>query len=70
MPRDVAACSVCRRQRTSGSRDQKGEIFICVDCVADAKTFIEMQDAIWNPTGELQTGAGEISSEAEKPEHP
>ena len=70
MPPAVATCSVCRRQRTRGPRDQTGEIFVCVDCRADAKKFIEIQDAIWDPAVDTDTSADEISNEAEKPEHP
>jgi hypothetical protein len=70
VPRDVATCSVCGRQRTRGSRDQTGEIFVCVDCQADAKKFIEIQDAIWDPAGDADTRAGELSNEAQKPEDP
>jgi hypothetical protein len=70
VPRDVAACSVCGRQRTRGLRDQTGEIFVCVDCQADAKKFIEIQDSIWAAAGDADTRAGELSNEAQKPEHP
>ena len=70
VPRDVATCSVCGRQRTRGVRDQTGEIFVCVGCQADAKKFIEIQDAIWDPIGGADMRAGELSNEAEKPDHP
>jgi hypothetical protein len=39
-------CSVCHRQRTRGSQDPATEIFVCAECHADAKQFIEIQDAI------------------------
>jgi hypothetical protein len=53
-----------------GSRDQTGEIFVCVDRQADAKKFIEIQDAIRGPAGDSDARVGELSEEAEKPKHP
>jgi len=68
VPRDRTSCSVCGRQRTRGSRDKTGEIFICVDCQADAKKFIEIQDAIWDSPGDADKAAGGLSNDAQKPE--
>ena len=49
---------------------EAGETFICVDCQADAKQFIEIQDAVWGPAGDTHEVAGEPSNEAQKPEQP
>lgn len=62
MPR-AARCAVCRRQRTRGSHDETGEIFICVECEADAKQFIEIQDAIWGSAGDTSEEAGPPSDQ-------
>ena len=43
-----------------------GDAFICAECGADAKQFIEIQDNIWVEAGE----ASESTDETDKPAHP
>jgi hypothetical protein len=33
--------------RVRGSFSDAGDVFICAECQADAKQFIEIQDIIW-----------------------
>ena len=56
----VEICVVCHRLRSNGSRNQDGDIFICVQCEADADQLFEIQDAIWPPS----VVAGEPTDEA------
>ena len=65
VPRSAAICAVCQRSRTRGSHNHAGDIFICAECQADAKQFIEIQDSIRVEAG----GAGESTDETEKPAH-
>lgn len=44
-------CAVCHRSQTRGPRNQDGDIFICVECQADAEQFIEIQDKLWFEAG-------------------
>ena len=37
---------MCKRQRSHGSHDDSGDIFICDACQADASEFIEIQENI------------------------
>ena len=57
MPRAAATCAICHRQRVRGSHDESGAIFICVQCQADAKQFIEIQDAVWGSADDTDEGA-------------
>ena len=45
------SCSVCQRPRTRGSYDPAHDVFICAECMRDAKQFIEIQDSIWEKAG-------------------
>ena len=62
-------CSVCQRQRTRGSRDDTGEIFICVDCQADAAQFIEIEQDLWGSTNETHHEMREVRDE-QHPDNP
>ena len=64
--RSAVSCAVCQRSRTRGSHSHAGDVFICAECQADAKQFIEIQDSIWVDAGE----AGESTDENDKPAHP
>ena len=66
VPRSAVTCAVCQRRRTRGSHNHEGDVFICAECQADAKQFIEIQDSIWVEVGE----AGESTDETDKPTHP
>lgn len=46
MPRPSAICVVCHRLRGAGSFNDAGDVFICTECQANAKQFIEVQDSI------------------------
>ena len=70
VPRAPVSCSVCRRHRTLGSCDESGEIFICADCQADAKQFIEIQDSLFGPAGRERGLESEPSNESQRPEQP
>ena len=59
-------CAVCRRKRTRGARNRAGDIFVCVECQADARQFIEIQDSVWREVGE----AGESSDDVDKSARP
>jgi hypothetical protein len=52
-------CGVCRRQRTEGSLDEAGEVFVCTSCQADAKQFLEIQQALGGSTDEPGSDAPE-----------
>jgi hypothetical protein len=41
-------------------------VFICAECEADAKQFIEIQDDIWVEAGE----PGASTDETDEPTHP
>jgi len=47
VPQLVSTCSLCKRQRSHGSHDDAGDIFVCDACQADANQFIEIQENIW-----------------------
>ena len=51
VPSSVETCVVCHRLRSSGSRNQTGDIFMCTQCEADADQFLAIQDEIWPPAG-------------------
>jgi hypothetical protein len=53
-----------------GSHDETGEIFICIDCQADAKQFIEIQDSLLGHAGDARELEGEPSNESQRPEQP
>ncbi len=59
----VETCVVCQRLRSSGSRNQDRDIFICAQCEADADQLFEIQDTIWPVAGV----AGESTNEATTP---
>ena len=46
-----------------GSFSDAGDVFICSECQADAKQFIEIQDSIWAETAETS----ESSDGTDKP---
>lgn len=66
VPPSPETCVVCHRSRSSGSRNQDGDIFICAQCEADADQFFEIQKAIWPPA----VVAGESTDEATTPAQP
>lgn len=66
MPRSAVTCAVCQRSRTRGSHNHAGDVFICAECRADAKRFIEIQDSIWGEAG----AASESTDVTDKPAHP
>ena len=39
-------CAVCHRSRIRGGRNDAGDVFICVQCQADAAQFMAIQDSI------------------------
>ena len=41
----------------SGSSSAAGDVFICAECQADAKQFIEIQDSIWIETAETSASS-------------
>jgi len=47
VPQTPVTCVVCHRLRVRGSFNDAGDVFICAECQADAKQFIEIQDSIW-----------------------
>ena len=47
VPRASTTCVVCHRLRGAGSFNDAGDVFICTECQANAKQFIEIQDGIW-----------------------
>jgi hypothetical protein len=53
MPRSPVVCAVCHHSRIRGDHNQSGDLFICAQCQADAKQFIEIQDSIWSEAGEV-----------------
>jgi len=65
VPRSTVTCAVCQRSRTRGSHNRAGDVFICVECQADAEQFIAIQDSIC-AVGD----AGESTDEADKKAHP
>ena len=65
IPRPAVTCAVCHRSRTRGSHNDAGDVFIYVECQADAKQFVEIQDSIW-AVGD----AGESTDETDTPAHP
>lgn len=66
VPPTVESCVVCHRLRSSGSRNQDCDIFICAQCEADADQILEIQDAIWPPA----VVADESTDEAITPAQP
>ena len=66
VPPAVETCVVCHRLRSSGSRNQDGDVFICAQCEADADQLFEIQDAIW-PSA---VAAGEPTDDAATPAQP
>jgi hypothetical protein len=66
VPPSVETCVVCHQLRSSGSRNQDGDVFICTQCEADADQLFEIQDAIWPPV----VVAGESTDEAATPAQP
>ena len=64
--RSADLCAVCQRPRTRGSHNHAGDVFICADCEAAAKQFIEIQHSIWVEAGE----EGESSDETDNPARP
>lgn len=63
VPRSAVICAVCHRLRVRGSFSDAGDVFICAECQADAKQFIEIQDSIWAETAETS----ESSDGTDKP---
>ena len=57
-------CVVCRLSRRDDTQHE-GDVFICAQCQADAKQFLEIQDRIWAEAGE----AGESTHGADSPTH-
>lgn len=66
MPRSAITCAVCQRLRTRGCHNHAGDVFICAECEADAKQFIEIQDDIWVEADE----PGATTDETDEPTHP
>jgi len=54
VPRTAVTCVVCHRLRVRGSFSDAGDVFICAECQADAKQFIEIQDSIWAEIAETR----------------
>jgi hypothetical protein len=61
--RSADICAVCQRPRTRGPHSQAGDVFICADCEAAAKQFIEIQDRMWVEAGQ----EGESTDETDDP---
>ena len=59
-------CAMCRRPRIHGQYDQRGVVFICTQCQADAKQFIRIQDSIWDDAGKT---ANALSNDSDQ-QHP
>ena len=66
VPRSVITCVVCQRSRTRGPHSRAGDVFICVECQADAKQLFEIQDRILAEAGEV----GESTEGTDNPAHP
>jgi hypothetical protein len=66
VPRSAVTCAVRQRSRTRGSHTHTGDTFICAECEADAKQFVEIQERMWIEAGE----AGESTDVTDKPAHP
>jgi len=45
--RSSVTCAVCQRPRSQGTFSDAGDVFICVQCQADANDFLRIQDDIW-----------------------
>ena len=52
VPRSAVTGVVCQRSQSRGSHNHAGDVFVCAECQADAKQFIEVQDSIWVEVGE------------------
>jgi hypothetical protein len=59
-------CAVCHRKRIHGARSDSGDVFVCLQCQADARQFLEIQDSIWPEA----RAAGDSSTDIDKPTHP
>ena len=55
-------CVVCRLSRRDDAQHE-GDVFICAQCQADAKQFLEIQDRIW-------PGASETGGSIDEPNDP
>jgi hypothetical protein len=58
-----AAWRAERAPTRCGSFSDAGDVFICAECQADAKQFIEIQDRIWAEIAET----GESNDGTDKP---
>ncbi len=56
-------CVVCHRSRGHGSFNDAGDVFICTECQANAKQFLEIQDSIWAEIAE----PSDSSDQTDKP---
>jgi hypothetical protein len=50
--RSADICAVCQWPQTRGSHNHAGDVFICADCDAAAKQFLEIRDSMWVEAGE------------------
>ena len=66
VPRTPATCVVCHRLRGAASFNDAGDVFICTECQANAKQFIEIQDSIWAEIPE----PSDSSDQTDKPADP
>ena len=66
VPSSVESCVVCHQLRSSGSRNQDGDIFICSQCEADADQLFEIQDGLWPAA----STSSEATDETATPEQP
>ncbi len=66
VPPSAIICAVCQRLRIRGSHNHAGEVFICAQCQADAKQFIEIQDTLWVESREFAAS----TDETDEPAHP
>jgi hypothetical protein len=66
VPGSARTCAVCHRERGLGAVDQSGDLFVCVECQANAQQFLEIQNQIFGGAG----AAGEASDDIDKPARP
>ena len=56
---------VCHRLRGDGSFNDAGDVFICTECQANAKQFLEIQDRIWADTAEPSDSSDQTDKAAD-----
>ena len=62
-PPSSVTCAVCHRSRMRGAYSHAGDVFICIECRAGARQFIEIQDSFWRDGSETS----QSSDKTDKP---